>query len=303
MRIGGGSTVGLSAMVIAAVMGFKFEHLYGYDSSVGEHNHHAYIQPVNDADLVVDVLEEDGTRWRAAPWMVQQAQEFPGLCHDLMEDYGVEVITVAGDGLLPHIARSISANPQPTAADRRAQAILSRLPAGPVTGVEVGVFGGDLSERLLQRPDLSLIMVDPWAPGDHMVNKEDFHADMTQEQQDACYEMAKRRVEFAGERVKIIRKPSLESVKGIPDASLDFVFIDADHAYQSCMDDITVWAAKVKPDGLLCGHDYGNELPGFGVTRAVDEFIARSYRLTLELGDNFTWFVRTRPEAARIAAE
>ena len=38
---------------------------------------------------------------------------------------------------------------------------------GPITGAEVGVFGGHTSEALLREfPQLKLLMVDPWRPYD-----------------------------------------------------------------------------------------------------------------------------------------
>lgn len=295
--IGGGSTVGLSAMVIASVLGYRYIHLYGFDSSVVPDAHHAYPQEGNDADIIVDVMVEDGTKFRATPWMVQQAEEFRELA-DFLTNQGVEVITVAGDGLLPYLARF----PMPSVvAEVRARELLSRLPEGPVRGAEIGVFGGDMSMRLLARRDLELIMVDAW-DGSVMIDREDFHASLTQEQQEEYMKLAQDRTAYAGERVKIIRETSRESVKGIPDHSLDFVFIDGDHAYPAVACDLTWWHPKLKPGGLLCGHDYANmDFPHFGVTRAVDEWID-IFGLTLELGDNFTWFVRL-PDAARIAAE
>lgn len=50
--------------------------------------------------------------------------------------------------------------------------------------------------------------------------------------------------------------------------SLDLVFIDADHSYEAVKADIAAWEPKVRPGGILCGHDYG-VFPG--VTRAVNE--------------------------------
>ncbi len=60
------------------------------------------------------------------------------------------------------------------------------------------------------------------------------------------------------------------------EASLDLVFIDADHRYQQTLDDIRAWLPKVKPGGALCGHDYKRPWRHFwghdrsGVKRAVD---------------------------------
>ncbi len=54
-----------------------------------------------------------------------------------------------------------------------------------------------------------------------------------------------------------------------PGASFPFVFIDADHAYESARDDIAAWLPRVRPGGVLAGHDYCADWPG--VIRAVDE--------------------------------
>lgn len=51
----------------------------------------------------------------------------------------------------------------------------------------------------------------------------------------------------------------------------DFVFIDAAHDYDSVKSDIEAWLPKVKPGGILAGHDYCDSWPG--VMKAVDELI------------------------------
>lgn len=101
--ISSGTTVGLAAMAIAYTQGYRALHLHGFDSSLDE-NHHAYHQPQNDADAVVDVVV-NGRKFKAAPWMVKQTQQFQELAMQLA-DAGV-TITVAGDGLLPFIAHQM----------------------------------------------------------------------------------------------------------------------------------------------------------------------------------------------------
>jgi hypothetical protein len=75
-----------------------------------------------------------------------------------------------------------------------------------------------------------------------------------------------------GPRSKILRLPSVEAAKLFDFEELDFVYIDAAHSYQSCMNDIVSWYPKVRTGGILAGHDYQND--NFGVKRAVDEFVA-----------------------------
>jgi hypothetical protein len=289
--VGGGSTVGLSAMVIADCLGYRKLHLYGFDSSLADGAHHAYEQGVNDSDPIVDVLCDKDVHFRATPWMVQQAREFVPLAHELANKG--HVITVAGTGLLPHLARSMVV--PVVSSDIRAKEILDRLPPGPVRGAEIGVFCGEMSAKLLAgRKDLTLVMVDSWAgDGRDYYDRVDFHSRLTQEQQDDSFRRAKNAVQLFGERAIIIQNKSSVASMFTADSSLDFVFIDADHSYEGCKADIDAWLPKLKLGGLLCGHDYGHEdaYPDFGVTRAVDEFVALS-GLALELGENYTWFVR-----------
>ena len=98
-----GSTVGLVAIGIAHVLGYRAFHLFGMDSSYTDY-HHAYEQPLNDQDAVIDAMVS-GRKFKCAPWMVAQVQQFQTLAAQLAEEGCV--ITVAGDGLLPHVAREM----------------------------------------------------------------------------------------------------------------------------------------------------------------------------------------------------
>ena len=72
--------------------------------------------------------------------------------------------------------------------------------------------------------------------------------------------------------VQPLRMTSLEASKLFEDKSLDFVFLDGDHRYESIHNDIIAWLPKLKPGGMLAGDDYGNpEWPG--VEQAVDELL------------------------------
>lgn len=286
--IGGGTTVGMNAIALAFCRGYRQIHLYGFDSCYRGDEHHAYPQGLNDAERVSEVLYNDKS-YRCAPWMVGQAQEFTELAPSYEADGAV--ITVHGTGLLQDVSRDSSRVMTP--AQQRAAEILNRIPQG-AKGVEIGVFAGDLSRELLKAdPDLSLIMVDSWE-GDGQAYtgaSGDWHAELPQVAQDDFMSRTKKRVAFANGRAQIIRKRSTDALSDVPDRSLDFVFIDADHSYEGCKADIEGWSRKVKPGGLLGGHDYQNtEFEGFGVTRAVDEFVAQS-ALQLETGGNFCWFV------------
>lgn len=105
--VGTGTTVGLKALYIAGFSGYRNFHLFGIDSSYRDNAHHAYEQSLNDNEQIHDV-EVDGVKFRAAVWMIFQAEEFQQIAASFVEQDCV--ITVSGDGLLPHIASRISRN-------------------------------------------------------------------------------------------------------------------------------------------------------------------------------------------------
>jgi len=69
-------------------------------------------------------------------------------------------------------------------------------------------------------------------------------------------------------KIKDIKAYSWEASNNFKDLSVDFVFIDADHEYDSVVKDINAWLPKVKKGGIISGHDYFNPC---GVKKAVDE--------------------------------
>ena len=74
------------------------------DSSYEGKAHHAYPQALNDGERVLDVTM-GGKRYRAAPWMVRQTEEFRQTWNDLRR-LGVAV-RAHGRGLLPDVSRSL----------------------------------------------------------------------------------------------------------------------------------------------------------------------------------------------------
>lgn len=84
---------------------------------------------------------------------------------------------------------------------------------------------------------------------------------------------------------RLIPIQALSSVAAdqIADASLDLVFIDAAHDYKNVKTDILKYTPKLKPHGLLTGHDI--DYPG--VNQAVNELIP-----FYDVGPNYVWIKR-----------
>lgn len=56
--------------------------------------------------------------------------------------------------------------------------------------------------------------------------------------------------------VEKIKLKSEDAVKLFPNESVDVVYIDGEHKYESVLFDIQAWLPKIVKGGLLCGHDY-----------------------------------------------
>lgn len=99
------------------------------------------------------------------------------------------------------------------------------------------------------------------------------------------YETFRRNMRAGGvdDVVVPLRTSSVEAARTFADASLGFVFIDMDHRYESVKNDIAAWLPKVKPGGVIAGHDYGQDYSGGslgdGVKRAVDEVFGDRVRV------------------------
>jgi hypothetical protein len=72
---------------------------------------------------------------------------------------------------------------------------------------------------------------------------------------------------------RIIPLPSADAALLYDNRSLDFVFIDGDHAYAAAYNDIKTWMPKVKIGGILAGHDFTSHA---GVNKAVKTLLPKA---------------------------
>lgn len=133
------------------------------------------------------------------------------------------------------------------------------------SGVEVGVHRGVFSEHLLKNTKMTLYSVDIW------LNQ-------------SVYDEAIAILGAYKERSILLKMNSLEASKRFEDEHLDFVYIDANHLYESIQQDIACWYPKVKIGGILSGHDFQI----CGVEKAVTEF-GKEFELTTD-GDP-SWII------------
>lgn len=146
-------------------------------------------------------------------------------------------------------------------------------------GAEIGVKEGKFSERILRLWEGgALYSVDPWR--EFGANDYVDVSNVPQPQQDELYLETIRRLLPFQRRSVIWRLTSKEAAEILPDDSLDFCYIDADHSYRGVSQDIRLWYPKLKKGGVLAGHDYVPDgvyrFGDFGVQRAVNEFVRES---------------------------
>lgn len=57
-------------------------------------------------------------------------------------------------------------------------------------------------------------------------------------------------------RYNAVRMPSVQAAEIYGNDTLDWVFIDASHDYDNVVADIRAWLPKVRPGGMISGHDH-----------------------------------------------
>jgi uncharacterized protein related to proFAR isomerase len=93
-------------------------------------------------------------------------------------------------------------------------------------------------------------------------------------------------------RVQVIKDFSLDVCSQFKDNYFDFVYIDADHTESAVYADLLAWYSKVRPGGVLAGHDYCECTLGcgvkFGVIPAVNKFVKEN-SLSLHVDNELPW--------------
>ncbi len=132
---------------------------------------------------------------------------------------------------------------------------------GLTVGVEVGVAEGKFSE-VLAKYGAKLSCVDTWGVGDDDRSKQ-----IGQNQANQRYDEAQERLKPYG--CSLLKMKSMEAIPKFADNSLDFVYLDGAHDFDYIMEDVIAWSRKVKPGGIVAGHDY-YRFRRSGVIQAVD---------------------------------
>ncbi len=167
------------------------------------------------------------------------------------------------------------------------QHMLHQLPKHAVIA-EIGVNKGDFSAEILSTcTPLKLMLIDVWT---------------SQRYHEGLFEGVKNRFStgIQSGQIEIKRAFSFDAIATCPDAYFDWVYLDTDHTLETTRRELELLRLKMKPGGIIAGHDYimGNWNGGirYGVMEAVREFCLKydweMIFLTHELQDHPSFAIR-----------
>ncbi len=166
--------------------------------------------------------------------------------------------------------------------------LLKLLPKHAVV-VELGVDHGEFSEVILKTTQpKKLHLVDAWG------NPERFHDGL------GVMVMDKFKSEIASSQVEVNVGYSTTIISTFPDNYFDWAYVDTDHSYSLTSRELNLIKNKMKPGGIIAGHDYAicNWVDDirYGVIEAVHEFCVKEnwemIYLTIETGSYRSFAIR-----------
>lgn len=129
------------------------------------------------------------------------------------------------------------------------------------TALEVGSFKGRSAAYIasaFQPSNAKLYCVDTW-----------MSQAMSQKEEDV-FGVFKKNTQSWSDHIVPMRGNSQEVAKRWPGTPIDFLWIDGDHSYEGCRNDILSWLPFVREGAIVAFHDYANPC---GVEQAVEELI------------------------------
>ena len=132
------------------------------------------------------------------------------------------------------------------------------------TAAEIGVDKGEYSEEILRiASPKKLHLIDSWSSDRY--NDSLFEA-VTNKYADLIAENI----------VEVNRGLSVDVLETFDDSYFDWVYIDTDHSFSNTLQELELCSKKVKPEGIIAGHDFfiGNWITGYkyGTMEAVYKF-------------------------------
>jgi hypothetical protein len=131
-------------------------------------------------------------------------------------------------------------------------------------GAEIGVQTGKFSQAIcVANPTVEMVCVDPYKP----------YSFCGMSHRATCERwMHRAQRRLRPYKAEFMRMTSHDAALVVPNASLDFVYIDGAHDFDNVMMDLILWSPKVRKGGIVSGHDYMENYRQ-GVVQAVNTYV------------------------------
>ena len=105
---------------------------------------------------------------------------------------------------------------------------------------------------------MQYVLVDLWAQQENYVDLANAPADV----QDGRLRDAKANTAPWADKVQICRNYTTSCAQHFRHGHFDYVYVDARHDRKGVLEDLEAWWPLLRPDGLLCGHDFVTQQEG-----------------------------------------
>lgn len=121
---------------------------------------------------------------------------------------------------------------------------------------EIGVWLGEFTSKIIEKSPKKVYLIDPWL-FQPSFNKNWYGGSLATNQKDMddIFNHVEKKFKYQ-DNIEFIRKTSDEAFNYIENESLDWIYIDGNHAYEYVLKDLINSYNKTKKGGYICGDDY-----------------------------------------------
>ena len=119
-------------------------------------------------------------------------------------------------------------------------------------GLEIGSYKGEYAKEILKKWKGRLYLLDLWKSVDDDSYIDETNCKNYNSIMNACCE----NIKTFEDRCFMFRADSNDLCDLFPSEYFDFIYIDANHKYDTVLNDMNKWFPKLRKGGVFAGHDY-----------------------------------------------
>ena len=159
--------------------------------------------------------------------------------------------------------------------------------------LELGSMVG-MSSYVIASVAKNLSCVDVWADTWEHLEHDPMQQNIYRQFKDlipSMYESFKNncRTFIDSKKIKMFRGNTHKMVQNFLDKSFDVILIDADHSYEGASQDFNLYQNKIKNNGLIVFHDYGDSM-WTGIKQFADEMVNENKMIMIGVNERIGLF-------------